>query len=340
MRNYLFKNYKRFTLLFSVALGFLLLLQAVNQAPVVESILLTFCTFAPIFGMAAFLSNNLLPKAMKKKQMGRFCVWLLVMSILMGAVFASVTTGFYRLELAGVFEPSDLLNSTQPFPVELSKGISSMIIINLVFCGVRFYYENTLLEKEHLESQLHALQEQISPHLMFNVLNHIHILMKKNVDMADELLLRYSDILRYQLYECNKSVVLLEKEVEFLKDAVEVEKIRWGQELEVRCQWNIENGNTEIAPLLLIPFVENAFKHVSRLPSETGYVHIDFQQTANTLRLTVENSRTNQAPQRRNASGLGMDNLRKRLEILYPGKHELNIRKGDGFYQTELRIIL
>ncbi|MDR1224427.1 MAG: histidine kinase [Tannerella sp.] len=181
---------------------------------------------------------------------------------------------------------------------------------------------------------------QINPHLMFNVLNHIHILMKKNVDMADDLLMRYSDILRYQLYECNRETVSLKREVDYLKDVVEVEKMRWGKELNVDCSWNIGNRETNITPLLLVPFVENAFKHVSRLPSETGYVKITHRQEGNTLRLTVENSRTGQAPQKKSASGLGLENVKKRLEILYPGKHELLIRKTDTVYKTTLIITL
>jgi LytS/YehU family sensor histidine kinase len=175
---------------------------------------------------------------------------------------------------------------------------------------------------------------------MFNVLNHIHILMKKNVDVADELLLRYSDMLRYQLYECNRETVLLEKEVDYLKDVVEVEKMRWGNELKVDSSWHIENGKKEISPLLLVPFVENAFKHVSRMPSETGYVNIRLHQEGNTLRLTVENSKSTRVPQRQNASGLGLENVKKRLGILYPQKHELIVQKTDTVYKTTLVITL
>jgi LytS/YehU family sensor histidine kinase len=132
----------------------------------------------------------------------------------------------------------------------------------------------------------------------------------------------------------------LEKEVDYLKDVVDVEKMRWGNELKVDCSWNIKNGKIEISPLLLIPFVENAFKHVSRLPSEIGYVNITLNQEGNTLWLIVENSRTNQALQKKNASGLGLENVKKRLEILYPGKHELVVQKTDAVYKTTLVITL
>jgi LytS/YehU family sensor histidine kinase len=200
--------------------------------------------------------------------------------------------------------------------------------------------EHAKLQQAHLEDELRLLRSQINPHLMFNVLNHIHILMKKDADKADDLLMRYSDVLRYQLYEANRETVSLGKEIDYLKDVVDVETVRWGAELKVYSRWNVEDSTVKISPLLLIPFVENAFKHVSRLPSETGYVNIALDQSGNTLRFVVENSRSEQAPRKKNASGLGLENARKRLNLLYPGKHELLVQKTETVYKTTLIITL
>jgi LytS/YehU family sensor histidine kinase len=102
----------------------------------------------------------------------------------------------------------------------------------------------------------------------------------------------------------------------------------------------VEDSTVKISPLLLIPFVENAFKHVSRLPSETGYVNIALDQSGNTLRFVVENSRSAEAPRKKNASGLGLENARKRLNLLYPGRHELLVQKTETVYKTTLIITL
>ena len=103
-----------------------------------------------------------------------------------------------------------------------------------------------------MENQLKLLQDQINPHVMFNILNHIHILMKSNTELASFLLLKFSDILRYQLYHCNQNLVVLDKEIQYLQDLVEVEKLRWGNELDVKAEWLIENKKALIVPLLLV----------------------------------------------------------------------------------------
>ncbi len=280
--------------------------------------------------------------------MKQFVLYFFLFSFLLAFLYACTNNLFVWLERKEVFPASIMFSGlARPLYVEFFGNILSGFASNLIFCAIRFFeehykmsQEHAKLQRAHLEDELHLLRAQINPHLMFNVLNHIHILMKKNVDRADDLLMRYSDVLRYQLYECNRESVSLEKEVDYLKDIVEVEKMRWGNELKVDCNWNIENGKTEISPLLLIPFVENAFKHVSRLPSETGYVNITLNQESNILRLIVENSRANQALQKKDASGLGLENVKKRLEILYPGKHELAVQKTDTVYKTTLTITL
>ncbi len=280
--------------------------------------------------------------------MGRFVVWFLLFSFGLAFLYACLNTLFVWLERKEVFPASVIFSGlARPLYVEFLGNILSGFASNLIFCAVRFFEEHyrmaqqhARLQRAHLEDELRFLRSQINPHLMFNVLNHIHILMKKDADRADDLLVRYSDVLRYQLYESNRETVALGKEVDYLKDVVAVEKMRWGDELKVDCSWNIEDGMVEISPMLLIPFVENAFKHVSRLPSEVGYVNIVLDQTGNTLRLTVENSKTGNAPRKKNASGLGLENARKRLEILYPGRHELVIQKTDTIYKTTLTITL
>ncbi len=342
------KNYKWVIAGVWMALSLTVFMQFTSVCPFLEAALFALSFFITSYLPVTILSKILLPKALKSKKIRAFAWQFVGFSFLLAFLHASFTKGFVWLEIEGVFPRSLLITATdRPFYAEYLGNMLSATVTNVAFCALRFFeehykmlQEHARLQQAHLEDELNLLRAQINPHLMFNVMNHIHILMKKNVTTADELLLRYSDVLRYQLYECNRETVLLEKEVDYLKDVIEVEKIRWGNELKVDCSWQVGNGQVAISPLLLIPFIENAFKHVSRLPLETGYVYISLRQEEETLCLSVKNSWNGQLPLRKKASGLGLDNVKKRLEILYPGKHDLAIRKEDGCYQTELRISL
>ncbi len=322
--------------------------QFIGACPLWEAVLFALSFLAITCPVTTFLSGSLLKKALRGNMIGRFVVWFFLFSLFLAFLYACINTLFVWLERRGVFPASVIFSGlARPLYVEFLGNILSGFASNLIFCAVRFFEEHyrmaqqhARLQRAHLEDELRFLRSQINPHLMFNVLNHIHILMKKDADRADDLLVRYSDVLRYQLYEANRETVSLAKEVDYLKDVVDVEKMRWGDELKVDCSWSIEDGTVEIGPMLLIPFVENAFKHVSRLPSEVGYVAIALEQRGGTLRLTVENSRTGEAPRKKNASGLGLANARKRLEILYPGRHELLVQKTDTVYKTTLTITL
>ncbi len=322
--------------------------QFVGVCPLWEAALFALSFLGITCPVTTFLSGNLLKNALKGNKMGRFIVWFFLFSLLLAFLYACVNNLIVWLERKEIFPVSVIFSGlARPLQVEFLGNILSGFTSNLIFCAVRFFEEHyrmaqqhARLQRAHLEDELRFLRSQINPHLMFNVLNHIHILMKKDADRADDLLVRYCAVLRYQLYESNRERVSLIKEVDYLKDVVDVEKMRWGAELKVDCSWRVEAGAVEISPMLLIPFVENAFKHVSRLPSAPGYVHIALEQSGNTLRLVVQNSRTAPAPPNKNASGLGLENARKRLEILYPGRHELVIQKTDTLYKTTLTITL
>lgn len=123
---------------------------------------------------------------------------------------------------------------------------------------------------------------------MFNVLNDIHVLMQTDVELASELLIRYSEILRYQLYSGDRQSVTLGEDVQFLKDFIAVEQLRRDDRLTVSCSWEIENAQVEIPALLFIAFVENAFKHVAGADMEKGYIDICLRQAGSTIFLEVK----------------------------------------------------
>ncbi len=341
MKNYFFRSYNRVIILIWAIIVFLVWVQFKDHYPPLPALSLIACIFIPTILISYFLSNRLLQKAMYHKKMNVFIGWFIGLSVLLSFMYALTYQGFMLLEEKGFFTSSRWIYKDSLL-LEFVSELPTPFVINLGFCGLRFYYEYSKLEKIHLRSQLQILQEQINPHFMFNVLNHIHILMQKDVELASALLVKYSDILRYQLYNGKKESVSLNQEIQFLRDVIEVEKIRWGDALKVHCTWKIKDGEKEIQPLLFITFIENAFKHVSRSLSEKGYINVFAEQKRNSFYLEVENSKSTQQLQKKNASasGLGLKNIKERLEILYPGNHKLHIRETELSYTIQLNITL
>lgn len=335
-----YKKYDRFIILFWILLYFVFFMQYIPQASLIEAILFPLCILGPAYPITTYLSKNLLQRAMKTKKMKVFVFQFVLFSLILSCIiFASIHLFFY-LETSGYFPPSELFSESGVSAYDFPVANAGAVLINLSICGLRFYEENLKLQRTLVESQFQILQEQINPHFMFNVLNHIHILMQKDVDLASSLLIKYSDILRYQLYNGKRQYISIDKEVQFLKNFIDIEKIRWGNELSVNCSWKIEDRNKECPPLLLITFIENAFKHVVRSTSEKGYINISFQQAGDTIHLDVENSKSAMQARSEKDSGLGLENIKKRLNILYANKYKLLIDETETVYHSKLTITI
>ncbi len=338
-RNYLKENYTVIPFW-----GFLFLLfwiQAMSKtSSVLEATLFPIVTLSLIYPLTTYLSQSLLLKAMARRAIKSFVIQFLLFSILVGGIFFLSLYTFSYLERIGIFPNSEYFNLDVPyayFIVFLSSGIA----INTMICGVSFFQENLKLQKTVLEHQLKTLEQQITPHFMFNVLNHINILMLEDVQLASSVLVKFSNILRYQLNNRHDGNINVEQEVQFLKNFVDIEKVRWGNELQVNCTWKVENGKLELPALLLIVFIENAFKHVSRGVSDNAYVNIDFVQENQEITLNIENSKSdNLIKEKDSVSGLGLENIRKRLELIYLDNYSLDISDSETTFQVNLKIKL
>ncbi|MGN7865545.1 sensor histidine kinase [Chryseobacterium sp. 22458] len=297
------------------------------------------------FAFTHFLTNKLLPKALREKKMKLFLIQLVMVIFMLSLVFSVI---FTYLEVEPKEQLPENFRDQLPF---LWKGfymsLPASFLINGAACGVKFYNEHgrierdhILLQQAHLENQLKLLQDQINPHVVFNILNHIHILMKTDTQLADFLLMKFSDILRYQLYHCNQNLVPLDKEIEYLQNLVEVEKLRWGNELKVDATLKINSTKAFIAPLLLVPFIENAFKYVCRLPGQTGYVKILCKEENHYLFFYVENSYSEIAVHKKKDGGIGLQNVQKRLKLQYPDAYDLKIESDNLVYKVTLTLNL
>lgn len=342
MNSRLFRGYNRIVSIFWAVIGVTFLIQMIDYLPLWAALTFTSSTLIPYYLSCSYLTNFLQPRAMTENKMNYFIVEFLIATFAMTLIFVSTCYLFYILEVNGHFPKSTLFKEINPYISEVLGVLPTFILLNIAFCGLRFYYEHTKLQRVHLETQLQMLQSQVNPHYMFNILNHIHILIRKDVDKASFLLEKYSEILRYQLYNSRKETVPLSQEVKFIKDIISVERLRWGDELEVETSWDIEDNWKNIQPMILIVFIENAFKHVSRSISEKGYIKIALRQRNNVICMEVENSKWKHAEEKKKSasSGLGIRNTQDRLDILYPKNHKLKIKETDWMYRVELTITL
>lgn len=339
MENVYLKNYDRFVWLCWGALYLTQVLQFLPQASLPEALVFPAMLLGGCYPVATHLSKNLLHKAMLRKRLRMF-VWQFVgLSALSGMVCFVLSLLFWQLEQLGMFRPSELLAIPNPiyyFPTLFTGGF----LINIIFCGLRFYEENLKFQQQLNESQLYALKAQINPHFMFNVLHHIHYYVETRDGLASVLLLKYADVLRYQLYSGKKETVPLQEEIRFLQNYIGIEQIRWEDKIEVESRWETEQPQQGILPLLLITPVENAFKHVSHNREQKGYVRVGFHESGGMLRLEVENSKPLLPNIVRPDSGLGLENLKKRLDIAYYGRYSLSIDETDHVYYSLLTIRL
>lgn len=338
MKIFYIDNYNKITLLFWAVFIILLWLQQVHLSSSIEATFFL-VVLVPIVAISYILANRWLPKAIHKKKMRPFA-FLFFGTTLFNAFILAAGYQLVRLaEMEGYLSLSIFLSDDKSLLADFLFAIPSTLLINLGSCGLRFYYENIKFEKANMEAQLQMLQSQINPHFMFNVLNHIHVLMQKNVDLASDLLLQYSDLLRFQLYKGKCEKVRLEEEVLFLKNFVDIEKLRWGDKLKVDCSWMVANRNFEIPPLLMIPFIENAFKYASRTIGQQGFVEIELKQENKEISLEVRNSKSTLALKKNTeASGIGLENTQKRLNLLFGENHRLMIEDKEDTYYLKLEI--
>lgn len=193
-------------------------------------------------------------------------------------------------------------------------------------------------EKEKVTAELQLLKAQVHPHFLFNTLNNIYSSSLTNSPEAPGLILKLSSLLSYMLYDCKADRVLLEKEIEVMKDYTDLESERYGNEIEI--SWNIEGDieNRYIAPLLLLPFLENAFKHGTAEQLEKPWLSFDLTVHQNGMKCKVINSKNEFVPVSQH--GIGIENVKKRLTFLYPDKHELKINDEGDFFVVSLSLEL
>ena len=281
--------------------------------------------------------------------------YLLIPGLLYKKKYAAFTIVFVLMIAASaalkVFMIGKILN--QPDLFSLSGNLKTSLYENvisdfflvitgaafrLIFDYIQIQQRMTEVAKEKAETELNFLKSQINPHFLFNSLNSVYFLINKDNAEARGALHKFSEMLRYQLYEMNGDHIPVEKEITYLKDYVVLQQLRKDEKYSVQFNCSPDVKGFLIEPLLLIPFVENAFKHISHNSDNSNFVKMDMSRSNGALLFTVENSKEPGLQRSEKKGGIGLANVKRRLELLYPGKHELNIEETDKTFLVKLNL--
>lgn len=225
----------------------------------------------------------------------------------------------------------------------IAVGLFFSLILSMTLKFLKDWYEDQQSKRElkqvQLQTELMYLKSQINPHFLFNSLNNLYALTLMKSDLAPQIVLRLSDILRYVLYESSEGKVDIQKEIQHLGDFIMLEKLRLGDRVSVELDLAEPQSDMKIEPMLYLTLVENAFKHGAQTELGAGWVKIKGQSTADGYALFVENSVPPKST-KETAGGIGLANLRKRLDLIYQGKYQLDITQDEAHYSVSLILTL
>lgn len=289
-------------------------------------------------------SYILIPDYLIKKRYWKFILYSIYTLIISSyLVFVSV---FFSLIYLSNFEYNNMNPATKNVILIITAIYLVVIIVSafkLLKLNLQQASETRILQTKILDTQLklkeqelNYLKMQIHPHFLFNTLNTLYGFALKKSDQAPEMILKLSNLLDYLLYQIEKPRVPISEEIAHMQDYIDLEEMRFNETLEVKTDIHTTSSDLNIAPMLLLPFVENSFKHGS---IENGKLKIDLylHSSETDLHFKIHNSHKSKNESQR---GIGLDNIKKRLELLYPNKYELSIDESSSKFMVDLNIRL
>lgn len=310
-----------------------------NALVLTHTITIQFCYL--IFIAANYYFNTLynIPSFLDKKKYLKFGVLFLlgisITAILRVPVSFLVTKYLFKVSVASFDYLSVFYNSFINILFWVVLILAGKMISDKIRSGVYI----AKIEKEKDANELNFLRAQFNPHFLFNSINSIYGHIDKTNKPAREMLLKFSEMLRYQLYECNVDKIELNRELNYIKNYISLQKSRMDDRVTVSSCYDMINGNIKIAPLLLITFIENAFKYVGFNEDKDNFIKIRLGMDEGNLHFNIINTRDNYKSQNRNSSGLGIANAQRRLELLYPDKHQLKINEQAEQFEVDLILL-
>lgn len=309
------------------------------------SILLLIISFAS----ARVCNKILIPKFLFKGKRGLF-IYLLIFLIIISLWLISFALFIITL-YSNIALPNTILPSFEDVIILLT-GTYLISLLSSVFYFTKESYrskeeksiiekEKNMLELKFKEVQLQLLKEQIHPHFIFNMMNNLYALVNESPAISREVIVRLSDLLEYMLYECNTEKVELSKEIAFINNYIELEKIRHDDSFNVTTDFPKNVSGIKIAPLILFPFVENAFKHGLKQTSK-DFISMKLEITSPRIQFSINNYKHDTVlaeHKTKKSKGLGLKNVQERLELLYQNRYDLQISTDRNLFEVKLKIV-
>jgi len=279
----------------------------------------------------------LIPKILLKNQRKKFIAF----------AFVAIVMFFYIQLLLTLFLVVQLLyDEHRLFPeiIDVMMLFFNMFFVVFIAIAIKFYkrwsekdYREQKVQREKVEAELQMLKTQINPHFLFNTLNSIYVLAMKKSEQTANTVMKLSDILDYILYRVNTHKINISNEIRIIDNYIELEKIRFTDRVNLNFTTNIQSKDIQIPPMLIIPFVENAFKHGVTKSMDKSWIKISIDEADQMLNIVVSNSKS-QNPAKSKTGGIGLLNVKKRLDLLYNNSYGLDIFEKSNHYDVFLSI--
>lgn len=355
-RKYRIRRHLAFWLFWGLFQGFLYSFVASNsvfgyikQLPL--SVLESFIYLPAHIFLAYSLMYFVIPKYLLKQKYWYTALWT-VACFLLTAFFASSIGAFIidpiRVALIGdTYRFSEYRLLTRNIHLSMMAGLRGGLTVGGIAAAIKLmkhWYvkeqRNLQLQKENIESQLQLLKAQVHPHFLFNTLNNIYSYTQNTSSVASKLVTGLSDMLRFILYECNQPLVPLSKELKMISDYINLEQIRYGNKLDIHLDIPEKTNDLYIAPLLLLPLIENSFKHGASNMLEQPWISLKITLDHRQMHMKLVNGKIKGRDENNESRGIGISNVKKRLELIYPEKHQLFITNDDEVFIVNLKLQL
>jgi len=284
----------------------------------------------------------LFPKYLKRKKYAQFAFWSFIAMIIASMAHRFIVYNYVYPVYYTQYLDTDFIDIARIVKGFINLlGISAFIVaLELGQVWFQDLQRNQELIREKLDAELKFLKNQIHPHFLFNTLNNLYSLVLKKSDDAEEVVLKISEIMRYMLYDSNTPTVNLSKEIKYIENYISLEKLRFNDRIDLSFNIYGDINSVQIPPMLLLPFVENSFKHSVSAEIEKAWLVLEVSVKENEIIFKAENSIKNtvQIAEGDIASGIGLQNVKRRLELLYAGKYDLIVENDKNTYLVILKL--
>jgi len=298
------------------------------------------------FLLSLIILYFLVPKLLHKKKNTLFVLSTLFFIYVIQTLYSIVRVHYFEMQYPEVYQgkpPYILWNRMTSF-IAFISNITWVVFPSIILIAIKYYRDQKdiiELKEQKKATELNLLKNQLNPHFLFNTLNNLYALALKKSDKTPEVIAKLSEILDYMLYQCKDNYVSITKEIELLENYIALEKVRYGNRVEVSFEKNIQQ-NVHIAPLILLTFVENAFKHGVSQELNKALIELSIETTNTEITFKLKNSKPKGSIENGTSGkkSIGMQNTEKQLDLLYPNAYQLEVNDAILEYTLELKLQL